>query len=132
MPGPTSITQIDLAALPGKTYFDIDREWREEFIYFLMVDRFQDDLPRTPILQAHRSRGIHTPDNAFYGGTIKGITRNLDYIAGLVQYFRDSYSNYMRIWMDGNRQGSIGTVGAARTGAQGEESDLGSRRLPTG
>jgi len=50
----------------------------------------------------------------------------------LVQYFRDSYSNYMRIWMDGNRQGSIGTVGAARTGAQGEESDLGSRRLPTG
>ncbi len=83
MPGPTSITQIDLAALPGKTYFDIDREWREEFIYFLMVDRFQDDLPRTPILQAQRSRGIHTPDNAFYGGTIKGITRNLDYIAGL-------------------------------------------------
>jgi glycosidase len=83
MPGPTSIAQLDLAPLPGKTYFDIDREWREEFIYFLLVDRFQDDGPRTPVLQAHRSKGVHTPDNAFYGGTIKGITRNLDYIAGL-------------------------------------------------
>ena len=69
--GPTSITQIDLTPLPGRTYFYIDREWREEFIYFLMVDRFQNDAPRTPILQAQRSRGIHTPDNAFYGGTNK-------------------------------------------------------------
>ncbi len=83
MPGPTSITQVDLTPLPGKTYFNIDREWREEFIYFLMVDRFQDDSPRTPVLQAQRSQGVHAPDNAFYGGAIRGITRNLDYIAGL-------------------------------------------------
>ena len=48
-----------------------------------MVDRFQDDSPRTPILQAQRSKGVHAPDNAFYGGAIRGITRNLDYIAGL-------------------------------------------------
>jgi len=81
MSGPTSIN--DLAPLPGKTYFDLDREWREEFIYFLLVDRFQDDGPRTPVLQTQRSKGVHTPDNAFYGGTIRGITRNLDYIAGL-------------------------------------------------
>src|ERR1700730_11102645 len=83
MPGPTSITQLHLAPLPGKTYFDIDREWREEFIYFLLVDRFQDDGPRTPVLQTHRSKGVHTPDNAFYGGTIKGINRNLYSIAAL-------------------------------------------------
>jgi len=83
MPGSTSITQVDLAPLPGKTYFDIDREWREEFIYFLRVDRFEDDSPRTPVLQTQRSKGVHTPDNAFYGGTIKGTTRNLDCIAGL-------------------------------------------------
>ncbi len=73
MPGPTSITQVDLTPLPGKTYFSIDREWREEFIYFLMVDRFQDDSPRTPVLQPQRSKGVHAPDNAFYGGAIKGI-----------------------------------------------------------
>jgi glycosidase len=31
---------------------------------------------------AGRSAGIATP-NSFYGGTIKGVTRHLDYIAGL-------------------------------------------------
>ena len=43
MSSPTSIKDLDLTPLPGKTYFNIDREWREEFIYFLMVDRFHDD-----------------------------------------------------------------------------------------
>src|SRR5512135_733510 len=78
----TSTSQINLAPKPGKTYFDFDREWREEFIYFLMVDRFHDDTARKPKLQPGRSAGIPTPDD-FYGGKIQGITRNLDYIAGL-------------------------------------------------
>ena len=82
MPGPTTIDDIDLSALPGKTYFDIEREWREDFIYFLMVDRFHDDSARAPVRQAGRTAGISTPDD-FYGGKIRGITRNLDYIAGL-------------------------------------------------
>jgi len=82
MAAPTSIAQIDLSPVPGKVYFNIDREWREEFIYFLMVDRFHDDNNRAPAKQAGRSKGISTPDS-FYGGKIKGITRNLDYIAGL-------------------------------------------------
>jgi glycosidase len=82
MPGPTTIGEIDLTPLPGKTYFDLEREWREEFIYFLMVDRFHDDLPRQPVRQPGRTAGIATPDD-FYGGKISGITRNLDYIAGL-------------------------------------------------
>jgi len=42
MPPITSINQIDLSPKPGKQYADIDREWREEFIYFLLVDRFND------------------------------------------------------------------------------------------
>lgn len=78
----TSINQIDLRPPLGKTYFNIDREWREEFIYFLMVDRFHDDLARTPLVQTGRTQGIRTPDD-FYGGKIRGIIRNLDYIAGL-------------------------------------------------
>ncbi len=82
MPDLTSITQIDLTPIPGKRYFCLEREWREEFIYFLMVDRFHDDEPRTPHLQANRSAGVQTPDG-FYGGKIKGITDHLDYIAGL-------------------------------------------------
>jgi len=82
MPPITSIQQIDLSPLPGKTYTNFTREWREEFIYFLMVDRFHDSTPRQPLLTPGRSPGIPTPDN-FYGGTIKGIQNHLDYIAGL-------------------------------------------------
>jgi alpha-amylase len=73
---------IDLSPLPGKSYFNTGREWREEFIYFLMVDRFQDSAVRTPGNQPGRSAGIPA-GSVFYGGTLQGITRNLDYIAGL-------------------------------------------------
>ena len=79
----TSIDQIDLTPITGKRYFNTTREWREEFIYFLMVDRFHDDSARAPAGGSARSTGISTPDNAFYGGNLNGITRNLDYIAGL-------------------------------------------------
>jgi alpha-amylase len=82
MSEPISVGDIDLSPIAGKTYFSIDREWREEFIYFLMVDRFQDDVVRPIVAGSERSPGIGTPDT-FYGGTIKGVTKNLDYIAGL-------------------------------------------------
>jgi glycosidase len=78
----TSITQVDLTPVAGKRYFDTDREWREEFIYFLLIDRFHDDQPRTAVQQPGRSTGIPAPDG-FYGGKIKGVTQHLDYIAGL-------------------------------------------------
>ena len=82
MPAPQSVEDLDLTPIPGKTYFMAPREWREEFIYFLMVDRFHDDQNRGPALSPARSAGVATPDD-FYGGKIRGITRNLDYIAGL-------------------------------------------------
>ncbi len=82
MPAPTSVAGLDLGPKPGKTYFNSNREWREEFIYFLMVDRFHDDQLRTATIGAGRSKGFVTSDD-FYGGTIKGITNNLDYIQGL-------------------------------------------------
>jgi len=34
MPQPKSLIEIDLTLLPGKNYFNIEREGREEFIYF--------------------------------------------------------------------------------------------------
>ncbi len=78
----TKASDVDLTPIPGKQYFNLEREWREEFIYFLMVDRFHDSNVRSPVLQTGRSSGISTP-NDFFGGTIKGITNHLDYIAGL-------------------------------------------------
>jgi glycosidase len=82
MADPVSIDDLDLTPVAGKTYFNTDREWREEFIYFLMVDRFQDDQVRPAATGPGRSAGTATP-NTFYGGNIKGITRSLPYIAGL-------------------------------------------------
>src|SRR5439155_2252013 len=82
MPDPTSVKELDLKPIAGKVYFSIDREWREEFIYFLMVDRFQDSSSRPVAGATGRTAGVDTPD-AFFGGKIAGITRNLDYIAGL-------------------------------------------------
>jgi glycosidase len=82
MPAPTRLADIDLSPLPGKRYADIAREWREEFIYFLLVDRFHDNVARTAVASAGRSPGFSTP-NDFYGGTLRGVTRNLDYIASL-------------------------------------------------
>src|SRR5450759_1980094 len=82
MSDPTTVAELDLSPIPGKRYFSIDREWREEFIYFLMVDRFQDDIARPVAGGVNRSAGIATP-NTFFGGNIKGVTRSLDYIAGL-------------------------------------------------
>jgi hypothetical protein len=82
MADPLSVNDIDLSPPAGKTYINLDREWREEFIYFLLIDRFQDDAVRPVVTGAGRSAGIATP-NSFYGGTIKGVTGHLDYIAGL-------------------------------------------------
>lgn len=82
MPDPTSLDQIDLSPIAGKRYFTLDREWREEFIYFLMVDRFHDGKPHPAVNQPQRSQGFAAP-SAFYGGRIQGITQNLDYIANL-------------------------------------------------
>ena len=50
MAAPTKASDIDLAPIPGKRYLSLTREWREEFIYFLMMDRFHDDQARAPVV----------------------------------------------------------------------------------
>ena len=57
MNSPTSIAELDLTPKAGKKYWNCDREWREEFIYFLMVDRFHNDRNHTPVNMATRSNG---------------------------------------------------------------------------
>ncbi len=78
----TSIDQIDLTPIVGQTYFNVDRDLREEVIYFLLTDRFHDGADRTSVAGPNRSNGFMTPDN-FYGGTLRGIINHLGYIAGL-------------------------------------------------
>ncbi|WP_439585618.1 alpha-amylase family glycosyl hydrolase [Dyadobacter bucti] len=81
-----SIFDIDLSSKPGKIYWtDGNREWREEFIYFLLIDRFHDDLERTPEDKPNRQTGFGNADQLqrICGGTLSGITRHLDYIRDL-------------------------------------------------
>jgi alpha-amylase len=85
MSSPKSIAELEFAPIPGKKYWNCDREWREEFIYFLMVDRFHDDRTRTPVRTTERSPGGGTPEQLrkFCGGTFNGIRNHLDYIQDL-------------------------------------------------
>jgi glycosidase len=82
MTSPRSISEIDLSPIPGKHYWHCDREWREEFIYFMLVDRFHDDLQRLPANGSGRARGGGTSRQLkkFCGGTLSGIRNHLDYI----------------------------------------------------
>lgn len=80
-----SIMEINLTPDPNKVYWkNCHREWREDFIYFLLVDRFHDDKERQYIKNTSQ-RGFGKKEELadFYGGTINGITKHLDYIKGL-------------------------------------------------
>ncbi|MDP1682236.1 MAG: alpha-amylase family glycosyl hydrolase [Burkholderiales bacterium] len=84
-------------------------DWRDQFIYFLLVDRFDNNDPTVPAFtpaDAGQGRDI-AQRNRFQGGNIKGITRRLDYLQGLGcsavwlspilknrQDSRDSYHGY--------------------------------------
>ena len=86
MPEPRSIRDLDLRPISGKSYWNCHREWREEFIYFLMVDRFHDGDERRPRSGPERARpaGLDARQlRRFCGGTLRGITRHLDYIRDL-------------------------------------------------
>ena len=46
-----SMWEINLQPKPGKKYRkNCHREWREEFFYFLLVDRFHDDPMQLVVL----------------------------------------------------------------------------------
>jgi len=84
-------------------------DWRDQFIYFLLVDRFDNNDPAVPAFtpaDVGNGRDV-TQRNLFQGGKLKGITRRLDYIQALGcsavwlspilknrQDSRDSYHGY--------------------------------------
>ena len=81
-----SINDIDLSPKPNKEYWiNCHREWREEIIYFLMVDRFHDSNKRSSLDFDVRHSGFGNEDELQkpFGGTIKGIIDNIDYIKNL-------------------------------------------------
>ncbi len=79
---PTSVAQIDFT--PRQDVFPSPRDWRDHFIYQLLIDRF-DDAKEHPSYDPKTGKRGRDPSVAcqFQGGKIKGITRRLDYIKGL-------------------------------------------------
>ncbi len=79
-----SISDIDLSrANFPESFGSIDRSWKEEIIYFLLVDRFHDGIER-PIDAYSTDNNPESPLlNTRYGGTFKGIRSQLDYIKKL-------------------------------------------------
>nr|WP_320012314.1 alpha-amylase family glycosyl hydrolase [uncultured Desulfobulbus sp.] len=82
-PAPVSAHSLDLT--PPASVYPSPLDWRDQFIYFLLVDRFdnnQADIPAydpqtTPIGRDPAQKSI------FQGGNLKGIMRRLDYLQNL-------------------------------------------------
>lgn len=81
-----SVHDIELSPKPGKKYWrNCHREWREEFIYFLLVDRFHDSNRRhsADFSVRHPGFGDDTQLVKQCGGTLRGIINHLEYIKDL-------------------------------------------------
>ncbi|NJM26170.1 MAG: alpha-amylase [Bacteroidia bacterium] len=81
--GTKSIHDLDLSPKAGKQYWKYGgREWREEFIYFMLIDRFHDNRIRKPLPADGKLKGFGTSEQLqkTCGGTLNGICNNLDYI----------------------------------------------------
>lgn len=81
-----SIHDIDLSPKKGKKYWrGCHREWREEFIYFVLVDRFHDSANRHPMDFTERHPGFGNPHQLQQscGGTLRGIINHIEYIRNL-------------------------------------------------
>lgn len=79
----TSVKELDFT--PQGEVFPSPHDWRDLFIYFLLVDRFDNNQPDLPPYDpASTPKGRDPAQGAvFQGGNLKGITRRLDYIRGL-------------------------------------------------
>lgn len=60
-------------------------DWRDEFLYFLLVDRFDDGATNVPPYRAGQPAAPSDPARRarFQGGNLRGVTRRLDYIRDL-------------------------------------------------
>ncbi|MBN2143259.1 MAG: alpha-amylase, partial [Candidatus Aureabacteria bacterium] len=74
-----SIHDVDFSPL-GEV-FPSPQDWRDHFMYFLLVDRFDNNQDPIPAYNpASTSRGRDPEEGGlFQGGNLKGIIRRLDY-----------------------------------------------------
>jgi glycosidase len=78
-----SVSDIDF--LPQNDVFPSPQDWRDQFIYFLLVDRFDNNQSNIHLHDPVSASGSRDPAQGklFQGGNLRGITRRLDYIRNL-------------------------------------------------
>lgn len=80
---PHSVTALDF--VPTHPLHPSPADWRDQVLYFLLVDRFDNGAANLEPYVLGQPAPSADPANRgrFQGGKIKGITRRLDYIRGL-------------------------------------------------
>ena len=81
--GPESISELDFE--PRGEVYPSPRDWRDVFIYFLLIDRFDNNRKYIPPFNSDFTIPGRDPrqGNVFQGGNLKGVIRRLDYIKNL-------------------------------------------------
>ena len=80
---PKSLKEIDF--VPCGKVFPSPSDWRDQFIYHLLVDRFNSGKPAIPPYNPDTTTTGRddAEGEKWQGGTLNGITEKLDYIKGL-------------------------------------------------
>ena len=77
-----SVDAIDFT--PQGDCYPSPADWRDQILYELMIDRFDDGKDHPPFDAEKSKRGWdNEAGKKFCGGTIQGVIRRLDYIRGL-------------------------------------------------
>jgi hypothetical protein len=78
--GQNSVLDVCSAACGELDEFD----WRDTFMYFVMVDRFRNsDGMASPVAGATDGDATRGPSGQYEGGDLRGITQEMDYLADL-------------------------------------------------
>jgi glycosidase len=80
---PKSLSEIDFK--PAGKVFPSPVDWRDHFIYFLLVDRFNNGDKNIPAYDPASAVNDRTDSDGekWQGGTLKGVTDGLDYMKDL-------------------------------------------------
>ena len=72
------------APLACAAYFPSPEDWRDENIYFIFTDRFNDGDPSNNYAETNRGVAYSpTSSTGMHGGDLKGIEKRMDYIKSL-------------------------------------------------